>query len=122
MYSVLDGTIQTLAEAGQNRKFGLAGAMSGTPNTAFSPDGTKIAYVLRDAVNGPNSRAELWIIGMTGGAAKKIADAPASHPNLGDVVWHPSGKMIFARGSGPEGVGRGYEHWVMKHFLPVEKK
>jgi len=95
--------------------------MSGTPNTAFSPDGTKIAYVLQDAANGPNGRAELWIVGATGGASKKIADAPSSHPKLGEVAWHPSGKMIFAQGQGAAGKGGVFEHWVMENFLPPLK-
>jgi len=38
------------------------------------------------------------------------------------VIWHPSGKLIFARGSAAESRAGMYEHWVMENFLPVEKK
>ena len=60
--------------------------------------GTKIAYILQDAAPPSKARAELWIVEATGGSSRKIADGPSSHPNLHDVVWHPSGKMLFAQG------------------------
>ena len=122
IYSVHDGTAQTLVEAGANKIFGPGGFMSGPPNTAFSPDGTKIAYVLRDAGGGPGRRAELWIVEAAGGSPRKVADAPDSHPLLGEVVWHPSGKTIYANGQTAEGMGRTFEHWVMENFLPAGKK
>ena len=56
------------------------------------------------------------------GSTRKIADAPSSHPILQNVVWHPSGKLIFARGSAAESKGGIYEHWVMENFLPKEKQ
>ncbi|MCX6567476.1 MAG: tetratricopeptide repeat protein [Candidatus Aminicenantes bacterium] len=120
MLSLPDGTIQTLIEAGQDKKLG--GGLTGTPNTAWSPDGTKIAYVLQDASPGSKTRSELWIVGATGGSPRKIAEAPSSHTNLNSVVWHPSGKMIFSQGQAAEGQGRMYEYWVMENFLPGAKK
>jgi Tol biopolymer transport system component len=120
MLSLSDGTIQTLIEAGQDKK--LSGGLTGTPNTAWSPDGTKIAYALQVEGDDANVRGELWIVEATGGSPRKVADAPSSHPLMSDVVWHPSGKMIFARGQAAEGVGRMFEHWVMENFLPAEKK
>jgi hypothetical protein len=60
--SVVDGTSRTLVEAGPDKTFGPGGLMGGTPNTAFSPDGTKIAYVLQAADGGPGRRSELWIV------------------------------------------------------------
>lgn len=118
IYSVLDGSSRTLAEAGPGKIFGPGSPLSGTPNTAFSPDGTKIAYVLQDAGDGPLRRAELWIVDATGGSSRKVADAPASHPLLGAIVWHPSGKTIFADGQAAESRNM-YEHWVMENFLPA---
>jgi len=120
MMSLPGGTIQTLVEASQDKK--LSGGLTGTPNTSWSPDGTKIAYVLQDALPGSKTRAELWIVGATGGPPRKIADAPSSHTNLNNVVWHPSGKMIFSQGQATEGQGRVFEHWVMENFLPPGKK
>jgi len=118
--SVPDGTIQTLVEAGPDLK--TVGFYEGTPNTSWSPDGTKIAYAMQESVNAPNVRDELWVVDAAGGSARKIADAPSSHPTLQNVIWHPSGKLIFARGSAAESRAGMYEHWVMENFLPVEKK
>ena len=118
--SVLDGTIQILVEAGQDKK--MSGGFIGTPDTAWSPDGTKIAYALQDAAPDSKARAELWIVGATGGSPRKIADAPSSHPLMSGVVWHPSGKMIFVQGQAPKGMEVMYEHWIMEDFLPGERK
>jgi|GEM_PF-1116247 len=120
MLSVIDGTIQTLVEAGPN--LNISGGIGGTPNTAWSPDGTKIAYALQDAAPDSKARAELWIIGATGGSPRKIADAPSSHPLMGGVVWHPSGKTIFVQGQASKYMEGMHEHWVMENFLPVEKR
>jgi Tol biopolymer transport system component len=122
IYSVVDGTSRTLAEAGPNDTFGGGGFMNGTPNTAFSPDGTKVAYVLEAKDNDRAHPTELWIVDATGQSPRKIADAPASHPKLSEVVWHPSGKLIFAQGNAAEGRRRMFEHWIMENFLPVLKK
>lgn len=119
VFSVLDGTTQTPVKATENQK--LSGGLVGTPNTAWSPDGTKIAYVLQSPAKSPEARSELWIMDATDGSHRKIADAPSSHPLLSEVVWHPSGKMIVARGQAPEGMKTTFEHWVMENFLPGKK-
>lgn len=121
LYSVLDGTARILVEAGPDSVFSSGTPMNGTPNTAFSPDGTKIAYILQVAAKSPGPRTELWLIEAKGGTPRKIADAPASHPNLSTVVWHPSGKMIFAQGEAAANTGRIFEHWIMENFLPIDK-
>jgi hypothetical protein len=55
----------------------------------------------------------------SGGTSQKLAVAPASHPVLSDVTWHPGGAKIFATGGTGEGqVRAGYQHWVMEGFLP----
>jgi Tol biopolymer transport system component len=114
--TVPDGTPQTLFEAAQHQKIG--GGLSATPNTAWSPDGIKIAFFLQDAAPDSKALPELWIIGVSGGLPRKIADAPASHSLVVGVVWHPSGKMIFAQGLDPKILKEGNEHWVMENFLP----
>jgi Tol biopolymer transport system component len=114
--TVPDGTPQTLFEAAQNRKIG--GGLSATPNTAWSPDGSKIAFVLKDAAADSKAPGELWVVEVTGSSPKKIADIPASHSLVVGVVWHPSGKMIFAQGLDPKILKERNEHWVMENFLP----
>jgi Tol biopolymer transport system component len=117
IFSVPEGTVQTLVEAAA--RLGTSGFNEGTPNTAWSPDGTKIAYAVQESFNDSTARGELWVVNAAGGPARKIADAPSSHPLLQNIVWHPSGKLIFARGSAPETRAGMYEHWVMENFLPA---
>jgi hypothetical protein len=46
--------------------------------------------------------------------------APASHPLLSDIAWHPGGVKICATGGTGEGqVNAYYQHWVMEGFLPT---
>jgi Tol biopolymer transport system component len=116
MYSVVDGTIRTLVEAGQDQK--MSEGLVGTPHTAWSPDGTKIAYLLGNAAPDAKARAELWVVEATGGSPRKIADAPPSHPLMSDVTWHPSGNTILVQARAPKGNEGEYEHWVMENFLP----
>jgi len=117
--SVPDGTIQTLVEAAPDLK--TSSFFEGTPNTAWSPDGTRIAYAVQGSGNAAEVRGELWVVNAADGSTRKIADAPSSHPILQNVVWHPSGKLIFARGSAAESRAGIYEHWVMENFLPADK-
>jgi Tol biopolymer transport system component len=117
--TVPDGTPQTMFEAGQNQKIG--GGLAATPNTAWSPDGSKIAFVLQDAAPDSKAPPEIWIVGVAGGSPRKIAGAPPSHPLVVGVVWHPSGKMIFAQGFDPKILKESNEHWVMENFLPADK-
>jgi Tol biopolymer transport system component len=117
--TVPDGTPQILFEAAQTQKIG--GGLSATPNTAWSPDGTKIAFVLQDAASDSKALPELWIVGVAGVSPRKVVDVPSSHPLVVGVVWHPSGKMIFAQGFDPKILKEKNEHWVMENFLPVDK-
>jgi Tol biopolymer transport system component len=116
--SVPEGTIHTLVEAGPN--LSTSGFHEGTPNSAWSPDGTKIAYALQEKTSAGGVRGGLWVVDVASGSARKIADAPSSHPVLQNIAWHPSGKMIFARGSAAKGSTGMYEHWVMENFLPAQ--
>ena len=114
--TVPDGTPQTLYEAPQGRKIG--GGLASTPNTSWSPDGGRIAFFLKDVVPDSQSLPEIWIVGATGDSPRKIADAPHSHQVMLEVIWHPSGKMIFAQGLDARFLKEHNEFWVMENFLP----
>jgi len=85
---------------------------------AWSPDGQSVACVIRDVSSDSKSRSGLWIVPASGGAPRKVADAPASHPRLGDIAWHPGGRMVLASVGPEETQPRTYEHWTMQGFLP----
>lgn len=99
-------------------------ALGGVPyygGLAWSPDGRMIAYVLQRSSTGSKPHSELWIVSASGGTPRKISDAPSSHPVLGRIAWHPSGKMITAQGKTAEADSRTFEHWALENFLPKEK-
>jgi Tol biopolymer transport system component len=118
MFAVVNGASRTLVEASENK---TVRGTSWWTNESWSPDGTKITYVLEELPAGDETRAELWIIEASGGSPRKIAIAPSSHPVLDDVIWHPSGEMVFVTGKTRAGKGPKYEHWVMENFLPKEE-
>ena len=117
VFSVDDGKSTTLVEAGQEEEITGYGWFQ-----AWSPDGKKIAYVLRNISAGANALAELWAVPSAGGTPQKIAVAPEDYPVLSDVVWHKNGNMIFVTGRSMPDEGIWYEHWVMENFLPEIKK
>jgi Tol biopolymer transport system component len=99
-------------------------ALGGVPyygGLAWSPDGRMIAYVLQRSTTDSKPHSELWIVPTSGGTPRKISDAPSSHPVLGRIAWHPSGKMITAQGKTAEADSRTFEHWALENFLPKEK-
>ena len=100
----------------------IAGAETGNGarqgGIAWSPDGQSVACVIRDVSSDSKSRSGLWIVPASGGAPRKVADAPASHPRLGDIAWHPGGRMVLASVGPEETQPRTYEHWTMQGFLP----
>ena len=61
---------------------------------AWSPDGTRIAFVGRKSLSGPDAlRYELYVANADGSGRRKIADAPSFGP-----AWSPDGTLIaFAR-------------------------
>jgi hypothetical protein len=78
-----------------------------------------LATTLTQTVSaGSKSHSELWVAPTSGGVARKVADAPGSHPRLGEIAWHPGGTMIFASGGPEETQPKTYEHWAMENFLP----
>ena len=111
LLSITKGTIKTLVKTEERLEIGGSAWYGGL---AWSPDGKNIAYVLRDVSAGSEAKAELWSIPAVGGTPLKITIAPESHPMLGDLTWHPGGKLIVATG---QGAGRGYEYWVIENFL-----
>jgi len=116
MLSLPDNTYRVLVEAGANTEIGNVPWFGGL---AWSPDGQTIAYTLRNTSPGSKFHEELWAVAASGSTPRKIADAPASHPRLGQILWHPGGKMIFATGGPEKTQPRTYEHWVMEKFLPT---
>ena len=110
-----EGMSRVLVQVGTNTEIGEVPWAGGL---AWSPNGRTIAYSLQNISNGSKPRSELWAVPAAGGAPRKVADAPVSHPRLSEIVWHPSGARILA-GGGPEKTQpRTYEHWAMENFLP----
>jgi len=113
--SLPESTTRVLLQAGTNTEIGEVPWAGGV---AWSPDGRTVAYSLKDISTGSNPHSELWVVPASGGTPRKVADAPASHPRLGEIMWHPGGTMILASGGPEKTQPRTYEHWVMENFLP----
>jgi Tol biopolymer transport system component len=64
---------------------------SWTREPAFSPDGTKLAYVKVRELGPREERTEVWGMPVEGGTAVLVADLPNRPAN---PVWSPDGKMI----------------------------
>jgi Tol biopolymer transport system component len=108
---------RTLVEAPAGSAIGGISFWSGL---AWSPDGRFIAYLQRQTPAKAGARSEIWLAPATGGTPRRAAVAPASHPLLADVGWHPGGTRIFTTGGTGEGqVKASYQHWVMEGFLPA---
>jgi Tol biopolymer transport system component len=111
----VDGAARTLVDAPAGTTLGVTAWFSGI---AWSPDGRRIAYLQRETK--PEARSEIWLVPAAGGTPRRAAVAPASHPLLSDVTWHPGGMKIFTTGGTGEGqVKASYQHWVMEGFLPA---
>jgi Tol biopolymer transport system component len=112
-----DGAPRTLVEAPAGSALGGTAWFSGI---AWSPDGRLIAYLQREMPAKAGSRSEIWLVPATGGTPRRAAVAPARHPLLTDVAWHPGGTKIFVTGgTGGGQVKASYQHWVMEGFLPT---
>jgi Tol biopolymer transport system component len=114
--SLVDGATRSLVEAPAGSELGGTAWFSGI---AWSPDGRWIAYLQRETPAQTSSRSEIWIAPAAGGTPRRAAVAPASHPLLSDIDWHPGGARIFVTGgTGAGQVRASYQHWVMEGFLP----
>ncbi len=71
-------------------------SLGGQDNYAFSPDGQEVCYTSNhDKVEATSTNNDLWIVPVTGGAAKNItADNPASDST---PLYSPDGKYIAYR-------------------------
>jgi Tol biopolymer transport system component len=75
---------------------------------AFSPDGTKIAYVKVFEPWNDQAPAEIWVVPVAGGLPVRVTDLPGS---LRGPIWSPDGsKIAFYRGSDGEEPCR--EIWI----------
>jgi len=107
-------TSRVLVEAGENSELGVPWGCG----LEWSPDGRLIAYIMQENSVNSKPQSELWIVPASGGTPAKISDAPANHPVLGGISWHPSGEMITVQGKTAEGEARMFELWALENFLP----
>jgi Tol biopolymer transport system component len=88
---------------------------SWTREPAFSPDGTKLAYVKVRELGPREERTDVWVMPVQGGTPIQVAEVPnyAANP-----VWSPHGKMIAFLTS-PDHRGSGSkELWI----VPVSER
>ncbi len=84
------------ADGSQIRKLTThSGASTGT---AWSPDGTRIAYARRCCFSGANESG-LWVISPNGGSPTRID----THAATGRPVWSPDGSAIAFAAGQPDG-------------------
>jgi len=65
----------------------LTYARKGLSDPAFSPDGTKIAFIA-DAGTGDDAKSQVWVMPLDGGDARPVTDAP---DGVEQFAWRPDG-------------------------------
>jgi Tol biopolymer transport system component len=86
----------------------------GTQEPAFSPDGSKIAYIKYTKTNELVDHTDLWVIPSEGGTPVQVTSLPSLQ--IFGPTWSPDGKMIaFIR---RPGIGDPKEIWI----APVTNK
>jgi len=81
----------------------------GTQEPAFSPDGTKIAYIKYTKTNEVVDHSDLWVIPSEGGIPIQVTRLPSLQ--VFGPSWSPDGKMIaFIRRAG---IGDPKEIWIV---------
>ncbi|MGH9794964.1 MAG: protein kinase domain-containing protein [Candidatus Acidiferrales bacterium] len=68
----------------------VAVVAAGGANPAWSPDGARLAFILRP----PNEPAALATVGADGAAVRVLLRADSAYPLLRSPVWSPSGREI----------------------------
>jgi dipeptidyl aminopeptidase/acylaminoacyl peptidase len=62
----------------------------GLSDPAFSPDGTKLAFIA-DVGSGDDAKSQLWVMPLDGGDARPITTAPEG---IDQFVWRPDGEAV----------------------------
>jgi hypothetical protein len=86
----------------------------------WAPDGSQVAYVVRDITAGVVGPDEVWLTPAAGGTPRRVALAPQGYPLLRLEAWPSVGALSVTGSSRKYEVGSGYQHWILENFLPQE--
>ncbi len=75
------------ADGSGNRQYTRGSASASSP--AFSPDGTRLAFV--SSRGGDDAKSQVWVLPLGGGEAWQLTDAPEG---VGSFAWSPQGDRI----------------------------
>jgi dipeptidyl aminopeptidase/acylaminoacyl peptidase len=87
-------------------------SLGGTEDYAVSPDGREVAFVRNDdPVEATSTNAELYVVPVSGGPARKIAGSPGYD---GGPLYSPDGRLIAFRAQ--ERPGYEADRWRLKVY------